>query len=124
VWASPDLALRDEVTQILTDDFELIDVTNGAKALRGVHEYIPELVLSDVVMPHVDGFALLAALRANPRTCSMPVIFIVDQEGAVRPAEGIVPDADDYMGTPLAAPELVARVYTHIVLLHTQRHGR
>jgi DNA-binding response OmpR family regulator len=121
VWASGDLALRDEVTQILADDFDVIDVPDGAKALQAVREHLPELVLSDVVMPHVDGLALLAALRAHPQTCSMPVLFVVDPGAAVRPAEGIALAADDYVVKPLVGPDLVARVHTHIALYHTQR---
>lgn len=72
VWASADPELRDEVAHILAEDFEVIDVPDGATALQAVHEHLPELVLSDVGMPHVDGFGLLVALRADPRTCSPP----------------------------------------------------
>ena len=122
VWASSDLALRNEVTQILAADFEVVEVPDGAKALQAVREHLPELVLSDLVMPHVDGFALLAALRAHPQTCSVPVIFVVDQADAVEPAEGIAPEADDYVVKPLVAAELVARVHARIALHHTQLH--
>lgn len=121
VWASADPELRDEVAHILAEDFEVIDVPDGAMALQAVHEHLPELVLSDVGMPHVDGFGLLVALRADPRTCSLPVIFVVDQADAARPTEGVAPAADGHVVMPLDAPELLARVHTLIARSHTQR---
>jgi DNA-binding response OmpR family regulator len=72
-------------------------------------------------MPHVDGFALLAALRADPRTCSLPVVFVGDRTGAEARVEGSIANPDDYVARPLAAPQLVARVRNHIARSHIQR---
>lgn len=63
----------------------------------------------------------LAALRADPRTCSLPVIFIVDRTGAEVHPGGVTPEPDDYVARPLAVPELVARVRSHIARSHIQR---
>jgi light-regulated signal transduction histidine kinase (bacteriophytochrome) len=78
-------------------------------------------VLSDVMMPRLDGFGLLAALRAMPATRTLPVILLSARAGAEASVEGIDAGADDYLSKPFIARELIARVRTHVALNHTRR---
>ena len=90
--------MRDEVAQLLADDFEVIGVPDGAVALQAAHEHLPELVISDLAMPQIDGAVLLAALRGDQRTSSMPVIFVVERPGTAKHDDGSALEPDGYLG--------------------------
>jgi DNA-binding response OmpR family regulator len=121
VWACPDPAQRERIAQILAEGVEVIAVADGAAALQAVHEHLADLVLSAVVMPHVGGFELLTALRADPAAHLVPVIFIVEHADTAR--SGGDPDmaADDYLVEPFSAAELIARVRSQLELSHARR---
>ena len=121
VWADDNADMRAYVTRLLSDHFEVIPVADGARALQVVREQLPDLVLSDVMMPQLDGFGLLAALRADPRTHTVPVILLSARAGAEASAEGMDAGADDYLIKPFAARELIARVRTHVALGRMRR---
>jgi signal transduction histidine kinase len=121
VWADDNADMRDYVTGLLADQFDVVPVADGEAALEEVRAQIPDLVLSDVMMPRLDGFGLLAALRANPATRTLPVILLSARAGAESSVEGIDAGADDYLSKPFVARELIARVRTHVALNHTRR---
>jgi signal transduction histidine kinase len=121
VWADDNADMREYVTRLLADHFEVIAVADGEQALQSVREQVPDLVLSDVMMPRLDGFGLLAALRADPRTQTVPVILLSARAGPEASIEGMDAGADDYLIKPFAARELVARVRTHVALGRTRR---
>ncbi len=83
---------------------------NGEEALRAVAERRPDVVLTDVMMPRVDGFQLLHALRSDPATRSIPVIMLTARAGQEASVEGLEAGADDYLAKPFRADELLARV--------------
>src|SRR5262249_48392397 len=74
----------------------------------------PALILSDVMMPRLDGFALLRALRADPATRNTPVILLSARAGDEAKVEGLRAGADDYLTKPFSARELMARVDTNL----------
>ena len=113
--------MRALVIRLLGDEFDVIAVADGEQALDAVRAQVPELVLSDVMMPRLDGFGLVAALRADPQTQTVPVILLSARAGAEASTEGISAGADDYLIKPFAARELLARVRTHIALARTRR---
>ncbi|HUQ51427.1 MAG TPA: response regulator, partial [Gammaproteobacteria bacterium] len=81
---------------------------------------LPDLVLTDVMMPRLDGFGLVAAIRADERTRSLPVIMLSARAGEEARVEGLSSGADDYLIKPFGARELLARVGSHLALA-TQR---
>jgi signal transduction histidine kinase/CheY-like chemotaxis protein len=83
---------------------------NGEEALRAVAERRPDVVLTDVMMPRVDGFQLLHALRSDPATRAIPVIMLTARAGQEASVEGLEAGADDYLAKPFRADELLARV--------------
>jgi PAS domain S-box-containing protein len=109
------------VQRLLVDDYEVMAVADGQAALRAVDEHNPALVLTDVMMPNLDGFGLLKALRENPKTASIPVILLSARAGEEARLEGLDAGADDYLVKPFSARELLARVSGVITLARVRR---
>lgn len=108
--------MRQYVGRILSTRYEVVAVPDGEAALLAVREHRPDMVLSDIMMPKLDGVGLLARLRADPRTSTIPVILLSAQVGEEVRAAGLESGADDYLTKPFAARELLARVTTHLEL--------
>ncbi|MCX7682522.1 MAG: GAF domain-containing protein [Anaerolineae bacterium] len=98
------------------EGFELAFAESGAEALEKVSELMPDLVLLDVMMPHMDGFEVCRHLRSNPLTAQVPIIMVTalaDRDSRLR---GVEAGADDFISKPFDAAELKARVQTIIHL--------
>ncbi|MDM9385568.1 ATP-binding protein [Chlorogloeopsis sp. ULAP01] len=106
--------MRDYLMRILSEYVEVEAVADGAVALAIVTERVPDLVLSDVMMPQMDGFGLLKALRADARTKEIPIILLSARAGEESVIEGLQAGADDYLIKPFSAQELITRVNTHL----------
>ena len=115
--------MREYVRRLLASRYHVRTVANGAEALNSVKSHAPDLVLSDVMMPELDGFALIERLRANPATAATPVILLSARAGEEAKVEGIGAGADDYLIKPFSARELLARVDTHIKLSEVRRRA-
>lgn len=102
--------MREYVRSLLATRFEVITTANGKTALEEVARRTPDLVLTDVMMPELDGFGLLAALRKDPTTATIPIIMLSARAGEEARIEGVESGADDYLTKPFTARELVARV--------------
>ncbi len=94
---------------------------DGAVALELARRDPPELVVTDVMMPNLDGFGLLAGLQADPATTDIPVIMVSARAGEEGTIEGLEAGADDYLIKPFAARELLARVHANIELDRARR---
>ena len=109
--------MRDYVTRLLeARGWQVEAVSDGRAALDAILARHPDLVLSDVMMPGLDGFALLRELRARPETRTIPVILLSARAGTEARVDGAEAGADDYIVKPFAAQELVARVGSHLAL--------
>jgi signal transduction histidine kinase len=108
--------VRAYVGSLLQPWFEVEAVTNGAEALEACRRRRPNLVLADVMMPVMDGFALLAAIRADPELRATPVILLSARASEDARVSGLQGGADDYLVKPFSARELVARVRTNLEL--------
>jgi signal transduction histidine kinase/DNA-binding response OmpR family regulator len=99
-------------------------VANGGEALAALrHGQPPDLIVSDVMMPKVDGFQLLRVLRADPLLEALPVILLSARAGEEAKVEGLAAGADDYLVKPFAARELRARVDAVIRLARQRREA-
>ncbi len=112
--------MRDYVRRLLAGRYEVEAVGDGGAALRAARERPFDLVLSDVMMPMLDGFGLLHALRGEEQTRTIPVILLSARAGEESCVEGMGAGADDYLVKPFSARELLARVESHINL-HRER---
>lgn len=115
--------MREYVEKLLQGRYEVVKAENGRAALKKAKKNPPDLVLSDVMMPEMDGFELLAALRADPATASVPVILLSARAGEESRVEGMEADADDYLTKPFSARELLARVQAHIRIAKFRKHA-
>jgi PAS domain S-box-containing protein len=115
--------MLDYVRQLLAPRFQVTTAPNGRVALEKALQDVPELVLSDVMMPEMDGFQLLHALRRNPLTQSVPVILLSARAGEESRVEGMEAGADDYLIKPFTARELVARVDAHLKISRFRRQA-
>jgi len=108
--------MRDYLTRILARHYATLSADNGVQALALAKRDKPDLVLTDVMMPELDGFGLLKALRADETTRAIPVVLLSARAGEDARVEGLQSGADDYLVKPFAARELLARVATHVAL--------
>jgi signal transduction histidine kinase len=113
--------MRQYVAHLLSGDYQVETAADGVAALRMATESPPDLVLSDVLMPGLDGLALVRALRQNPATRSVPALLLTARAGEDAALEGLGSGADDYIVKPFSSRELRARVATHLQLARVRR---
>ena len=121
LWADDNADMREYVRRLLSEHYSVTEVPDGAKALAAALVSPPDLVLTDVMMPVLDGFGLLRELRADARTRTIPVILLSARAGEEAAVEGLGAGADDYLVKPFSARELLARVRTHLDLARLRR---
>jgi len=115
--------MREYVSGLLRGRFKLIEAGTGKAALAQAEKLLPDLVLTDIMMPEMDGFALLAALRQNPATRNVPVIMLSARAGEEARIDGIDAGADDYLTKPFSARELLARVDAQLKLARLRKEA-
>jgi putative two-component system response regulator len=120
------LAVDDEASnlqllrQILQDHYRLRFAKDGPRALELVREEAPDLILLDVMMPGMSGYEVCAALKADPRTAAIPVIFVTALTDTDDELEGFEAGAVDYITKPVSPPIVRARVRTHLSLVRME----
>ncbi|MFI5877161.1 SpoIIE family protein phosphatase [Streptomyces sp. NPDC051445] len=108
--------MRAYLTQLLQPDYDVLLAADGQAALDLALAQPVELVLSDVMMPGMDGFELVRALRADPRTARLPIVLLTARAGEEEAVQGRQAGADDYLAKPFSARQLLARVRTGLEL--------
>lgn len=106
--------MRRFITRVLSPHWRVLQAVDGAEGLEMALAERPELVLTDVMMPRLDGFGLLMRLRADQRTASVPVVFLSARAGEEAAVGGLAAGADDYLPKPFSTAELVARVRSNL----------
>jgi PAS domain S-box-containing protein len=114
LWADDNADMRAYVRRLLGDRFHVTAVADGQAALDAARASKPDLILSDVMMPRLDGLGLLRELRADPQLCEIPVILLSARAGEDARIEGMEAKADDYLIKPFSARELLALVESHL----------
>ena len=105
---NPDM--RGYLRRVLSESYDVEAVADGRSALRAARQDPPDLVLTDVMMPELDGFGLLRELRNDERLRAVPVIMLSARAGEEARVEGMDSGADDYLVKPFSGRELLARV--------------
>ncbi|WP_442872365.1 ATP-binding protein [Corallococcus sp. NCRR] len=114
--------LRTYVTGLLKHGFPHVETArHGQEALEQARVRPPDLILSDVMMPVLDGFGLVRALRADERTRAIPIILLSARAGDEATVEGLESGADDYLVKPFSARELLVRVRTQLEMARVRR---
>ncbi|QDC17451.1 SpoIIE family protein phosphatase (plasmid) [Rhodococcus ruber] len=115
--------MRDYLTRLLTEaGYRVQAVPDGHRALTAARASAFDMIVSDVMMPGLDGLSLVAALRADSRTAAVPVLLLSARAGQEASIEGLQAGADDYLVKPFAAAELLARVRTNVELARIRTH--
>jgi signal transduction histidine kinase len=102
--------MRQYLARLLSEQYEVETVADGQAAIQSAHRNPPDLVVSDVMMPILDGFELLKAMREDEQTRAIPIILLSARAGEESRVEGMEAGADDYLIKPFSARELLARV--------------
>lgn len=108
--------MRAYLTRLLSPYFTVHTAVHGADALNQLRTLTPQLILSDVMMPVMDGKELIRQLRHNPATALIPLIFLSARAGQEARIDGLEAGADDYLVKPFSAAELLTKVRAQISL--------
>jgi signal transduction histidine kinase/CheY-like chemotaxis protein len=115
--------MREYVARLLAGRYQVRAVADGTEALRQALAEPYDLILSDVMMPGLDGFALLKELRAHTQTRTVPVVLLSARAGEESRVDGLGAGADDYLIKPFTARELLARVAAHLAMRRRSREA-
>ena len=115
--------MRSYVRGLLGEGYEITTAADGEAALAELRQNPPDLVLTDVMMPRLDGFELLKAIRSDSATSTTPVILLTARAGEESKVEGLDRGADDYLAKPFSARELTARVAAHVALARLRKEA-
>jgi PAS domain S-box-containing protein len=113
--------MRDYLCRLLTERYDVENASDGQPALEAAPRDRPDLVLSDVMMPRLDGFGLLRAIRSDSDRRDVPVILLSARAGEEASVEGLEVGADDYLIKPFSARELQARVRANLDMAATRK---
>ena len=109
--------MREYLIGMLSQNYNVLAATNGREAMNVIQAQRPDLVISDIMMPEMNGFELLNELRRKENTSRLPVIFLSARAGNEATIEGLEAGADDYLVKPFSSKELLARVKTQLSMV-------
>ena len=98
------------------DDYQILQAEDGKDALEKVKMQEPDLIISDVMMPNMDGFETCRLLKDNPTTATIPIIFVTAKKETTDIVQGFQAGGVDYISKPYRQEEVISRVRTHLQL--------
>jgi PAS domain S-box-containing protein len=123
VLADDNADMREYLTRLLHERWDVEAVADGLEALAAIRRSPPDLVLSDVMMPGLDGFGLLRAIRSDAILRPTPVILLSARAGEEATAEGLGAGANDYVVKPFSARELLVRIASRLAVSKVAREA-
>ncbi len=115
--------MRDYICRLLGAHHEVEAVPDGEAALRAARERRPDLIVTDVMMPRLDGLGLARAIRADAELSDLPIIMLSARAGEEASIEGLSAGADDYLVKPFSARELIGRVNASLTVARLRREN-
>jgi signal transduction histidine kinase len=113
--------MRDYIGRLLCEDYDVSFAADGEQGSVLAFATVPDLVITDVMMPVLDGVSLVRRLREDVRTRSVPILMLSARAGEEAYVAGLRSGADDYLTKPFTAAELLARIATHINLARIRK---
>lgn len=111
-----DLEMRRVLCALLSPRYRVLQAADGKEGLRRAREELPDLILSDLMLPQISGTRLIEAVRAEVRTADIPVILLTARSEVNSAVEGLHAGANDFVGKPFSPRELMARIDTQLHL--------
>jgi len=105
------------------EGFVPIEASSGAQCLKLVHENEVDVILLDLMMPDMDGFQVVRALRDNPETAEIPIIMITARDDLDARAEGMRLGVSDFLAKPVFRRQLASRVRAQLEVVETARNA-
>lgn len=106
--------MREYAHRLLSERWHVDVVANGRDALRAARTIQPDVIVSDVMMPELDGFGLLREVRADPQLRNVPVVLVSARAGEDARLDALAASADDYLVKPFSARDFLARIDAQI----------
>jgi len=103
-----------------TEGYQVVTAENGAQALDAALQNPPDLVLLDINMPKMNGYAVCQNLKANPQTAEIPVLFISAMDDTPQKLDAFAAGGVDFIPNPLGVAEVTARVNIHLRIRQMQ----
>ncbi|KLO42735.1 SpoIIE family protein phosphatase [Mycobacterium nebraskense] len=113
--------MRHHLDRVLSAHWETVLAADGESALAAIRNLRPDAIVTDVMMPGIDGFGLVSAIRADPELAATPVLMLSARAGAEAVDEGYAAGADDYLPKPFRSQELVDRVKSRLSAVARER---
>jgi PAS domain S-box-containing protein len=123
IVADDNADMRQYLGRMLTGKYSVRAVPDGEAALAAARERRPDLILSDIMMPHLDGLGLVREIRADAALKTIPVILLSARAGEASRIEGLQHGADDYLEKPFSARELQVCVAAHLKIAHERNEA-
>ena len=102
---------RDMLAELLSSEgYRIVQAASGMEAMDQIAKETPQLILLDVSMPDMDGYAVASLLKADPKTSGIPIIMVTAHTGRGARVVGLHTGVEDYMTKPVDAPELLLKV--------------
>jgi len=110
-----DRVIRENILKLLkAEGFDVTGAENGAQGLNAAVSNLPDVILCDVMMPELDGYGVLVALRSNPITATVPFVFLTGKAERSEVRQGMELGADDYLTKPFSKAELVGAISSRL----------
>lgn len=108
-------SIRDNLVRFLRlEGYEVVAAPDGVAGLGRIREHLPDLILCDVMMPGLDGFGVLEAIKADPATAQLRFVFLTASAEKEKLQQGLELGATAYVTKPFVLPELAAFLRTHL----------
>ena len=114
VLADDNADMREYVKRLLSADYDVISVGDGVEALEAITRHRPDLVITDVMMPRLDGYQTCALIKKNSRFHAMPVVMLSSKDGLFDRARGRMVGSDQYLTKPFTKESLLKAVAAHV----------
>lgn len=105
---------QDMVEALMYEGFDVSGASDGEIGLQIIRETLPDLIISDIMMPKLDGYSVLEALRENIETAGIPIIFVTAKTSREEVRRGMELGVDDYLTKPFTTDELLSAVHTRL----------
>lgn len=115
--------LRQFLTSVLHRDYTVFEAANGSEGLSAARQYMPDIIVTDIMMPVMDGNQMIKALRSNADLCHIPIVVLTAKTSVASKLESIGNGADDYITKPFSAKLLKLRVDQIVGRMRQAQHN-